>query len=172
MQEKQQSPSNPFFSRHQLPPVVVAPAGPKTVKVYGWDVINGKLEPVVKGERCPQEDIQAARQETLTEMLDRMSGRTPLEKVSNAVKAGLILQDNIGKTAKYTDLTGVPDSYVEAHNMLEKGKAAVASLPDELKQGDDFESILAALGKDKIEAYLNKISGASAPAAVEKKEGE
>lgn len=170
MQEKQQSPSNAFYSRHNLPPVVVAPAGDKTVKVYGWDVINGKLEPVIKGERCPFDDIQAAKQETLTEMLDRMSGRTPLEKVANAVKAGLIVQDNIGKSAKFTDLTGMPDSYVEAHNMLEKGKAAVASLPDELKEGDDFETILASLGKEKIEAYLAKLNAEPAPAA--KKEGE
>lgn len=172
MQEKQQSPSNPFYSRHNLPPVVVAPAGDKIVKVFGWDVINGKLEPVVKGERCPQEDIQAAKQETLTEMLDRMNGRTPLEKVNNAVKAGLIVQDNIGKSAKFTDLSGIPDSYVEARNLLDKGKAAVASLPDELKTGDDFETILASLGKDKIEAYLSKLNGASGTPAPKKKEGE
>lgn len=170
MQNPQQSPCK-FYSRHNLPPVVAAPAACHEVPVYGWDVIDGRVQPVLKGHRDPAADIQAAKQETLTEMLDRMSGRTPLEKVRNAVNAGLIVQDNIGKNAKYADLTGMPDNYLDAHNALEAGKAAADSLPDELKgSASNFDAILRNLTKDQIEAYLAKAY--PAPAASSDNGGE
>ena len=163
------SPSKVFYSRHNLPPVVEAPKCSHEVPVYGWDVVDGKVEPVLKGHRDPAADIQAARQETLTEMLDRMGGRTPLEKVRNAVNAGLIVQDNIGKSAKFADLTGMPDSYVDAYNLMEKGKKAVDSLPSDLKgSGSTFDEILKNLTKEQIEAYLAK----AYPAPAAKKEGD
>lgn len=163
MPDKQQSPSKEevnskipaFYGRHHLPPVEPAKSGPKTVKVYGWDIVKGKLEPVVKGERDPFADIQAAKQETLSEMLDRMGGRTPTEKVRNAVNAGLIIQDNMGKSAKYADLTNMPDSYVDAFNQIKKGEAAVASLPDDFKNGKtDLNDILSLFTEDQLKAYL------------------
>lgn len=160
--EKKQKPQfksfvvNAFFSIHNPAPVEVADLGDGIEKVYGWDVIDGKVEVVLKGERCPEAEIQAAKMETITEMLDRMAGNTPLQKVQNAVNAGLFPANAPGADAKTCDLTGVPASVVEAQELIKKGAEAAASLPSDLTKGEtDFEKILALLTTEQIQAYLD-----------------
>lgn len=171
--ETKQSQSKPFvfnayFSIHNPAPVEAADLGDGIEKVYGWDVIDGKVEIVYKGTRCPEEDIQAAKMETITEMLDRMAGNTPLQKVQNAVNAGLFPANAPGSDAKYCDLTGVPASVVEAQELIRKGNAAASSLPSDITKGEtDLEKILALLTTEQLEAYI-----ASKKSSSEKKEGD
>lgn len=161
--EKTTATKRKFFDQYNRPPVTRDPCMDKE-KIYDWAFIDGSLEIVEKGYRDPDADIQAAKQETLTEMLDRMAGRTPLEKVRNAVDAGLFVGNEPGTDAKFVDLTGIPTSIVDAHAALSKGEAAAASLPSDFTKGEtDLSKILDLFTEDQLKAYLDSKKPAETP---------
>lgn len=146
-----------YSDRHQ-PPVQVLDPGPETYPIFEWVVKDGKLDFEKVGERNMNKDIQDARCETLTEMMARMAGRSPLEKVQNAVNQGLIPANPLNPSGKgeLVDLTKVPDSIVEAELIRRKGQKAADSLPEELKNGKtDLMEILKGLTEEKIKAYID-----------------
>lgn len=157
-----------FFSFRNPAPAVVSDSGPKEVPVYGWDFKDYKTIIVKKGVRCPAADVQAAKCETLTEMLQRMDGKTPLQKIANAVSHGIV--PVAVPNGAHTDETKLPKDVLTAHQMIEKGKAAAAALPSELTGGESkLDKILDLLTEDNIKAYLAKKYPAK-PAEGEKHE--
>lgn len=138
------------------------------VKLYDWEYNEKKrcVEPVFTGEfRDIDADVKAARQETLTEMMARMPGRSPIEKVEYAVNAGLIVPpvNADGEPAKTIDLRGVPNDIAEAQAMQRKAAEAYDQLPLELKnaEGSTLE--------EKLANYI-KAAQAAAEAAQKTKE--
>lgn len=171
MPQATQSPSKeeakkilPFFTRNNLPPVVKAPACPKTEKILDFGY-NEKHELIIyeAGERCPFEDIQACRPETLSELAARTPGKNPLEKLQNMAASGILTQSDKNPEdmlkGEYRDERGLPADILSAHQMMQKGKAAVSSLPHELVDGvptDNLDAVLAALPPERIKAYFEK----------------
>lgn len=119
-----------FYSIDNPPPVIECDASNKPVPVYDWiyNEDSKQVEPVKVGERDPQADIQAAKGETLAEVMARMPGRTHLDKLNNAVNLGII---NPGaKDGGVTDLRAVKPDFVENMATVEKGAAAYKEDPE------------------------------------------
>jgi hypothetical protein len=165
MPKQTQSPSKPFFTSRNLPPVVVAPASPKTCPVYDFAYNdNHELIIVKTGERCPAEDIQACKPETLSELAARTPGKNSLEKLQNMAASGILTQNNQNPEdmlkGEYRDERDLPNDILEAHQMMMKGKAAARSLPSDLLAGadvDNLDAVLAALPPDRVKAYYEKM---------------
>lgn len=165
MSKATQSPSKPFYTSRNLPPVVKAPKSPKTVPVYDFAYNdNHELIIVKTGERCPREDIQACKPETLSEMAARTPGKNSLEKLQNMAASGILTQNNQNPEdmlkGEYRDERDLPNDILEAHQMMQRGKAAVESLPKDLLGDvplDNLDAVLAALPLDRVKAYYEKM---------------
>lgn len=119
-----------FYSLDNPPPVIECDASNKPVPVYDWiyNEENKQVEPVKVGERDPQADINAARCETLSEVMARMPGKTHLDKLNNAVNLGIIKPGE--KDGSVTDLRAVKPDFVENMAVVEKGASAYKEDPD------------------------------------------
>jgi hypothetical protein len=145
--------------------VVKAPKSPETVPVYDFAYNDHHELIIVKtGERCPREDIQACRPETLSEMAARTPGKNPLEKLQNMAASGILTQNNQKPEdmlkGEYRDERDLPNDILEAHQMMQRGKAAVSSLPKELLGDaplDNLDAVMAALPPERVKAFYEKM---------------
>lgn len=148
---KKETPKVPrFYSEICPPPIKAVDVGNKPIPVYGWEYNEEKheMEPVFTGEYIDRDkDIQAARQETLTEMMARMPGKSPLEKVEYAVNTGLVVPPETHSDGSYKtyDMRSVPSDIAEAQAMQRRVAQAYESLPPEIKnaEGSTLEEKLA-----------------------------
>lgn len=148
-----------FFTLRNLPPVVKR-KGPKTVPVYGWSVENNVLIIVKTGERDPHQDVQAAKGPTLQDIIKRQPGKTHMDKLANAVNSGVLatgMKPHTNPADQQTfDMTGVPDNFLDAQNVLAKGRKAADSLPDDFTNGSKlFDKILDLMTPEQIQSYIN-----------------
>lgn len=124
-----------YYSGGSVPPVIKCDVSNKPVDVYGWKRDDaGEMQPVKIGTRDLDAEIQAARCETLPEMMARMPGNSPVEKVQAAVNLGLIVPTPDDKNTY--DLTHEPADLVEAMLLQKKAEAAYQSLPQEIRDAE------------------------------------
>lgn len=145
--------SKPYFYSRRHPAPVGSPVGSNhAYDVYDFDFKDGEMVIVKTGERDPNADIQAAKSETLQELMARMPGKTPLAKVASAVESGLAPYDNDGS---YKDVTGVPGSIVEQQELMRKAKAQAAAMPKDLLDSDKkFTDMLSDVDEAKILKWI------------------
>lgn len=138
-------PNARYYKPGEKPPVKLIDNSPKVVKVYGWKPDkDGHMQPCVIGERDLDADIQAARMETLPEMMARMPGKDSLEKIQNAVSQGVLALHPEDKNVY--DLRNVPTDITEAMLQAQAAADKYETLPEELKK---------APGKDLSEKFEN-----------------
>lgn len=160
-----------FYSDLCPAPIQAVDVGNKRIPVYGWKY-NEKthdMEPVLTGEYIDRDkDIQAARQETLTEMMARMPGKSPLEKVEYAVNTGLVVPPETHADGSYQtyDMRSVPSDIAEAQAMQRRAAEAYASLPDQIKnaEGSTLE--------EKVANFLKQAEASQAKTEEAKQEGD
>lgn len=158
-----------MYSRRHLPPESKPIGNNRLYDCYDFDYKEGELIVVKVGQKDPQAEITAAKVETIGEMLDRMPGKTPFEKVGIAVSNGVV-DPNIHSGVM--DLSQVPNSVVEAQETLKKARAQAAAMPKDLVASDqDFKKMLENLDYKKIGDFVKAAFEASNKTAA-KPEGE
>lgn len=160
-----------FYSDLCPAPIGAVDVGNKPIPVYGWkyNEETHEMEPVLTGEYIDRDkDIQAARQETLTEMMARMPGKSPLEKVEYAVNTGLVVPPETHADGSYQtyDMRSVPSDIAEAQAMQRRAAEAYASLPDQIKnaEGSTLE--------EKVANFLKQAQASQAKTEEAKQEGD
>lgn len=145
--------AKPYFYSRRHPAPKGKPIGSNhNYDVYDFDFKDGEMIIVKTGERDPNADIQAAKTETLQELMKRMPGKTPLAKVASAVESGLAPYENNGS---FKDLAGVPGSIVEQQELMRKAKAQAAAMPKELVNSDKkFTEMLSDVDEAKILKWI------------------
>lgn len=141
-----------FYNRRHLPPASEPVGNNRLYDCYDFDYKEGELIVVKVGQKDPQAEITAAKIETIGEMLDRMPGKTPFEKVGIAVSNGVV-DPNIH--SGILDVSQVPNSVVEAQEALKKARAQAAAMPKDLVASDqDFKKMLESIDYKKIGDYV------------------
>lgn len=156
-----------YFHGSNVPPITLTQCGPHKEKVYGWKPDqNGVLQPCVVGEIDPDADIQACRKETLPEMMARMPGKSPLEKVQNAVNQGLVVPPAVDQGRTTYDLTGVPEDITTAMMLKQKAAEGYEKLPPELKAAEG------ATIEEKLVNFIKQYTEKQQAAATSPAEGD
>lgn len=158
-----------FYAPGEVPPLVISDCGHKKEKVYDFAIIDNKPAIVCTGEVDPQEIIDASRGETLSEICARFKGNTPIEKLNNAIIAGVI---DLSGSGESIDTTGYSDNFVDNMNIVKNAKAAAKALPAELKDSDDLETIAKGITQDRLDKYIEEKIKALEAAKAAKAEGD
>lgn len=149
-----------YFTRDNPPP---KPEKPKhePIPVYDWIVKDNVLDIAITGYRDLHMDVQAAKGETLQEIIERQPGRNHMDKLRTAVNSGIIPMGmpphDKPEDMQVNDLTGMPNDLLEAQKVLQKAKVAASRLPKDLvDENSRFDKIFDALGVDNVKAWLDK----------------